>query len=276
MRFSPSQCRTVADGLDHPEGVAVGRDGTVYAGGERGQVYRVRDGVTEHYASTGGFALGLALDAGGTAFVCDAGRAEVVRVTHSGEVTAYASGTAAARFAYPNFAVFDREGNLFVTDSGRYDRVDGRIVLVRPDGATEDLTPPLLHYPNGIAKSGDWLYVAESNSGWVIRFPIESGPRLGPAELYAHLPGTVPDGLAFGESGTLYVGCYRPDAIYTVSPDRVVELLIADPRGDRLNLPTNVALTTGGDLLYANLGGYHLGSIPVGDPAVPLEYPRLG
>ena len=276
MRLSPSQCLTVADGLDHPEGVAIGPDGTVYAGGERGQVYRIRGGVAEQYASTGGFALGLALDAAGNAFVCDSGRAELVRVSPEGDVTTIATGTAAAPFAYPNFAVFDQQGNLFVTDSGRYDRVDGRIVLVRPDGATGDLTPSLLHYPNGVAQREGWLYVAESNSGWVIRFPIESGPRLGPAELYAHLPGTVPDGLAFGESGTLYVGCYRPDAIYAVSPERVVELLVADPRGDRLNLPTNVALTTGGDLLYANLGGYHVGSIPVGDPANPLEYPRLG
>lgn len=276
MRYSPHQCVTIAEGLDHPEGVAIGPDGTVYAGGERGQVYRIRGGVAEQYASTGGFALGLALDSVGNAFVCDSGRAEVVRVSPAGDVTTYASGTALAHFAYPNFAVFDPEGNLFVTDSGRYDRVDGRVVLIRPDGAAEDLTPPLLHYPNGIARHGPWLYVAESNSGWVIRFPIEPGPRLGSAELYVHLPGTVPDGLAFGESGTLYVGCYRPDAIYAVNPERRVELLVADPRGDRLNLPTNVALTSGGHLLYANLGGYHLGSIPVGDPAVPMEYPRLG
>ncbi len=30
-----------ADGLDHPEGVAWGLDGNVYAGAEAGQIYRV-------------------------------------------------------------------------------------------------------------------------------------------------------------------------------------------------------------------------------------------
>ena len=32
-----------ADGLDHPEGVTAGPDGTLYAGGEAGQIYRVAD-----------------------------------------------------------------------------------------------------------------------------------------------------------------------------------------------------------------------------------------
>lgn len=33
--------RTVAAGLDHPKAVTVSPDGTVWAGGEAGQVYRV-------------------------------------------------------------------------------------------------------------------------------------------------------------------------------------------------------------------------------------------
>ncbi len=36
-----SDFRTWANGLDHPEGVAVGPDGMIYAGGESGQVYRI-------------------------------------------------------------------------------------------------------------------------------------------------------------------------------------------------------------------------------------------
>ena len=35
---------TVATGLDHPEGVTVGPDGLLYAGGEAGQVYRIGAG----------------------------------------------------------------------------------------------------------------------------------------------------------------------------------------------------------------------------------------
>ncbi len=273
MRFSPHQVTTVADGLDHPEGVAIGRDGTIHAGGERGQMYRITGGVAAQYAATGGFVLGLALDATGVAYVCDVGRGAVLVVAPDGTASVHATGTPNGPFSYPNYPVFDATGNLFVTDSGRYDRVDGRVVVIRPDGQAEDLTPPLLHYPNGLALHEEWLYVAESTAAAVIRFPVLPGPRLGPAELYAHLPGTVPDGLAFGSSGTLYVGCYRPDAIYAVSPGRVVTVLASDPMGDRLNLPTNLALTAAGDLIFANLGGYHLGMLPVDDPAAPLHYP---
>ncbi len=52
------------DGLDHPEGVAWGLDGYIYAGGEAGQLYRIdpRDPKPDIIALTGGFILGLALD----------------------------------------------------------------------------------------------------------------------------------------------------------------------------------------------------------------------
>lgn len=53
------------EGLDHAEGVAWGPDGYLYAGGEAGQLYRIRldDGAFEEVANTGGFLLGLCLDA---------------------------------------------------------------------------------------------------------------------------------------------------------------------------------------------------------------------
>ena len=48
-----------AEGLDHPEGVAWGPDGRIYAGGEAGQIYAIEaDGTVEQLASTGGFLYG--------------------------------------------------------------------------------------------------------------------------------------------------------------------------------------------------------------------------
>ena len=49
-----------AEGLDHPEGVAWGPDGRIYAGGEAGQIYAIDgDGTVEQLASTGGFLYGM-------------------------------------------------------------------------------------------------------------------------------------------------------------------------------------------------------------------------
>ena len=45
----------LAGGLDHPEGVTLGPDGLVYAGGEAGQIFRIgADGWVTELASTGG------------------------------------------------------------------------------------------------------------------------------------------------------------------------------------------------------------------------------
>ena len=51
-----------ADGLDHPECVAIHPDGSAWAGGENGQIYKISsDGSQiEEVSNTGGFILGIA------------------------------------------------------------------------------------------------------------------------------------------------------------------------------------------------------------------------
>ena len=109
-----SHAEVFVDGLDHPEGVAPGPDGHLYAGGEAGQVYRIHLGTrtATHYATTSGLNLGLALDASGTAYVCNPGDRAVKNVTPEGAVSVYSTGNASRRMIAPNFAAFDRGGNL--------------------------------------------------------------------------------------------------------------------------------------------------------------------
>ena len=68
--------------LDHPEGVAVHRDGSVWCGGERGQIYRISaDGSSmAQVASTGGYCLGMAFDKDDNLYVCDLKHQAVIRV----------------------------------------------------------------------------------------------------------------------------------------------------------------------------------------------------
>jgi hypothetical protein len=73
--------------LDHPEGLAVAWDGSVWCGGELGQVYRIGpDGSSiEQVASTGGCCLGMAFDREDNLYLCDLKHAAVVRLdTKSG------------------------------------------------------------------------------------------------------------------------------------------------------------------------------------------------
>ena len=50
--------------LDHPEGLAIHRDGSVWCGGELGQIYRIApDGRSmEQIATSDGFTQGMAFD----------------------------------------------------------------------------------------------------------------------------------------------------------------------------------------------------------------------
>ncbi len=279
MAASIHQVRIVASGLDHPECLNFGPDGGCYAGGEDGQVYRLRfDAPPEVYARTAGGVGGVCLDGTGNLYDCNYGRATVHRVTPSGTVSVYSQGTVGAPATEPNYAVFGADGWLFYSDSGSYYRPNGRLYGVSPSGETRLIFGGHLHYPNGLAidPSGQWLYMIQSTAPNIIRFPMQGGGALGEPEIFLKLRGVVPDGMAFAASGTLYVSCYAPDVILRIGADRVVETLVEDPGADLLNRPTNVAFEPGTtNLWFANFGGHTVCSIEVGETGAPLNLPRL-
>ena len=262
------QCRKLVDGLDHPEAVALGLDGELYAGGEAGQVYRIDPtGQYEEVARVDGFVAGVTACADGGLLVCDTASGRVVRIGANGEISPFSQGES---LGFPNFAAFDSRGGLFVTDSGDYYGSDGRLLLIHPSGEVEVVVESDLRYPNGLAvdPSGDGLYVAQSGASNILRFPL-SDAGVGEAQVYATIPGTAPDGLALAANGDLFVGCYTPDAIYRVLPTGEVEPFLVDPWADLLNRPTNLAFGEG-VLYYANLGGYHIGVVPIDQEGAPL------
>jgi gluconolactonase len=269
---------TVATGLDHPEGVARGPDGDLYAGGEAGQIYRIHaDGSVRELASTGGFIYGVTLDGSGNVYACDFGNASVKRISPNGDVTTYTSGTTDRPMRVPNFAAFDDAAALYVTDSGAWGADDGVIYRVAPGGSTTVWTDHAPRFPNGccLDKDGSALFVVESHGRAIVRIPIEDDGAAGKPVAIADLNGSQPDGLALAEDGTMFVGCYRPDRIYRVYPDGGADVVAEDPDGVVLNQPANVAFA-GEDLqrlVVSSLGGWNLLAADAGVRGLPLRYP---
>ena len=253
--------------LDHPEGVAVAGDGSVWCGGERGQIYRVDPaaGTFEEVASTGGFCLGLAFDARGDLFVCDLAHRAVFRLA-GGELERFANG-----FRNPNALAFDAAGRLYVSDSLAQGEPGPGLYRFEPDGSGGLWDPEPLHFANGLALApdGSALYVAETFAHAVVKIAITPTGEPGARTVVARLEGVLPDGLAFDAEGRLYVACYEPSQILRIDPDGTVHTVIHDETAHLLCHPTNVAFL-GSELIAANLGRWHLTAIDVATAGVPL------
>lgn len=261
-----SRTEVLVDGLDHPEGVAWDPATRVlWAGGEDGQLYRVDVDARTYveHARAPGFVLGLAVDGRSRVAVC-CGHAlcvlagDSVRVLHDG-------------FTLPNYAAFAPDGTLYFSDSGEWERNDGRVFRLDADGTLAEFSDRLPHFPNGCAVSadGDWLWMVESYEPTVNRFDL----RTGEVEEVLRLEGTVPDGIAFTSDGGVLVSCYRPDRIVHVDRDGHVEVVAEDPQGTMLAAPTNIVFA-GERLVSANLGRWHLTLVETELAGVPLHYPE--
>jgi gluconolactonase len=267
-----------ADDLDHPECIAVHRDGSVWAGGEAGQIYRIpaQGGQWEEVANTGGFVLGIAFSPGCKWLaVCDSGKKCVWKLhPETFELRLFAKGCDSHQFNIPNYPAFDPAGNLYVSDSGEFNKVTGKILKFSPEGDGSVWHEGPFSFTNGMAlgKDGKQLYVVCSWLPGVERITINGDGSAGDREVYCTMPRTVPDGIAFDMDENLYVSCYIPNAIYKISKDRVSTLLWEDWEAHTLSNPTNIAF--GGEnmdqLFTANLGRWHINKIDLGIKGLPL------
>ena len=275
IRCTPSVVDFVCEGLDHPEGLCFGADGSIIAGGEAGQIYRIDPDSrkADTIGNSGGFILGVSSDSKGNVYACDCKRNEVLKLDSSGTVSGYSKATADP----PNYCAFDRQGNLFFTTSGEYFHPEGtgKLFAVTPEGETRCVHPGPFRFANGICidPEENLLYLIQSTAPNILVFEIRGAEltRLEPIRTIALEKDTVPDGLALDTARNLYVAFYTPDQIGVVRPGGDYETLYRDCTGELLMRPTNIALQH--DAIYfANLGGYHIGRIE--HPLEPLEVVR--
>jgi gluconolactonase len=264
---------------DHAEGICMTPDGTLYVSGEAGQIYRLgADDAATEVTTTGGWTLGLAADAEGRIYACDANRHAVMRWSGGAEPPEpWSTGPDGAPFQTPNWGAFGPDGSYYVTDSGGWKTRDGRIAVVRR-GVTTLWTSESRDFPNGLALGPDGreLFVLESTPGALVAYAIRDDGTAGPRRMVVSLEGTVPDGIAFAADGSAIIACYRPDVVLRWVEGQGVEVIANDPEGVFLAAPTNCVFSGPdlGTIVVPNIGRWHMTRFSVpGLVGIPLSYP---
>jgi gluconolactonase len=276
------EMRFVAEGLNFPAGpLALSGGDVVVAEIVGGTLVRVgRDGARSVLAEVGGAPTGAALGPDGAIYVCNNGAPKIVRerlpdgrtayrppepgelpagiggqvqrVSLDGKVSTIHQAYDGRALMAPAALVFDRQGNFYFTDGGRYDgpvrnpgvsteskhlsvlrmagamarQAAGSVYYASPDGRMirEVLHP--LAAPSGVALSPDetTLYVAEAGTGRLWAFQVAAPGQLGKRRCLGVAPGARPlnfswcEGLAVDAEANVLTATVVNGGVTTFSP----------------------------------------------------------
>jgi gluconolactonase len=284
------------------ECLVIDKNGNTYGGGKNGIVYKADpDGNVREFCTlpAGSVPSGVTMDRQGNIIYCDGGTHAVMRVSQAGKVGLIADHAGNLWLTTPNFATYDSDGNLFVSNSTSYITTavamergefqnpapNGALVRIRPNGSGE-LVAADLCYANGTAidPKEEAVFVLESTKRDCLRIPLKKDGTFGKPEVYAdNFPG-IPDGMAFAADGTLFV---TVPVVMQPTPRFINKILKIEQNGkwsifldgegsDKMNMPTNCAF--GGpdrrDLFIANTQADHFTRVSTSYVGHPLYHQR--
>lgn len=213
----------LAVGAHAPEGVAVDREGRIYAGVEDGRIFRLQpDGTRpEVFADTHGRPLGLDFDRDGNLVVTDAYKG-LLSVARDGSVNVLATEAAGRRLGCANDLDIASDGTIYFTDATdkplsvyRLDIIEhramGRFLAYDPSTKSTRVLFDGIHFANGVALGPDesFVLVVETGEYKVWRYWLK-GPGAGRREVFVdNLPG-FPDNITFNGRDTFWLALVTP------------------------------------------------------------------
>lgn len=246
LPISLDDVQWVGAGLVRPECVLATASGDIYTADWRGGVAHIRpDGSQDLYLGhhVDGEALkpnGIALLRDGSFLLAHLGaqRGGVFQLQRDGQTRPFLQTVDGEDLPPSNFVVQDMQGRIWITVSTRltpralgYRRScnDGFVVMV--DGKGARIVADGLGYTNEcqVDPSGQWLYVNETFSRRLSRFPIASDGSLGAKDVVTEFGvGVYPDGLAFDSDGFAWVVSIVSNSVIRVGPDGTQQLYLQD------------------------------------------------
>jgi gluconolactonase len=253
MSIALEKVKTLGNGLLRPEGVMALDDGSLYAADGRGRCARIeKDGRTSFFGNVGGLPNGLCVDRSGNCIIANIGNGEVQSLNPDGSHVVLMTEAEGKKMYSPNFPFMDSRERIWVSNStGRQDlraalqspAPDGCVVLI--EGGNTRIVAKGICFSNGIALDSkeEYLYVAETMMKRILRYQIHPDGALAGPEVYG--PPSLgslgyPDGIAFDETGNLWVAFPSWNAIGYIDPKGNLEIELEDRNGQVLQRPSNI------------------------------------
>ncbi|MEE1752796.1 SMP-30/gluconolactonase/LRE family protein [Streptomyces sp. SP18CS02] len=163
----------------------------------------------------------------------------------------------------PDDLAFDRDGNLYVSDSvGMSEgKATGRVVRIDRDGRRATVLADGLSAPNGISFDADYrgLWFSELTQNRISYLLLDGEGRVASRHTAIRVDGGIAqtDSIAVDADGNLYQGLHgRPAmAVYSKHGEHLATVEIPARAAQGLESATNVAITPGGKRAYMTVSG---------------------
>jgi lactonase len=200
----------------------------------------------------------------GRVYLTDFAHGEIVSMAPDGsDPRTFFSGEVDGAPMNPDDLAFDRDGNLYVSDSRGMSEGEakGRVVRIDREGKNATVLADELAAPNGISFDSEYrgLWVSELTQNRVSYLLLDGEDRVASRHTAIRVDGGVAqtDSIAVDADGNLYQALHgRPAmAVYDRHGERLATVEVPARAAEGLESATNVAITPGGTKAYMTVSG---------------------
>lgn len=200
----------------------------------------------------------------GRIYLTDFSHGDIVSLApDGGDPRTFFSGEVDGARMNPDDLAFDREGNLYISDSRGMTEGEAKGRVVRIDHAGKDATVLAdgLAAPNGISFDADYrgLWFSELTQNRISYLLLDGEGRVASRHTAIRVDGGIArtDSIAVDADGNLYQGLDgRPAmAVYGENGERLATVEVTGRAAEGLTSATNVAITPGGTKAYMTVSG---------------------